>query len=325
MSDYVTELRRTSSRRRRASSIAAAPAARRARCTRGRGRRRRWPARWRSRPRWSPWCVTLTTLAPPPQPADAKVVATVRLGGQPRDAVLAGGRCGSPTTRAAWCRLDPAARRVRARIRVGGTPVSVAADGDRVLGGEHRRRPGVDALAPVPARRPRAGSVLDARRRSTATATAIAAGAGGLWLSRALATAATRAHRPGHPPAHRADPGRPTSWPGRDGAVGVDATSRTPCPRSTRRRPRRQPRARVSPTDGRAERAHAAPRRRRRLGGGQSDGLLYRVEGGRVVRRVEVGRPRASSSASAPRSGSARPSARRHATSSCASIPTTAR
>ena len=71
--------------------------------------------------------VTLTTLAPPPKPADAKVVATVRLGGQPRDAVLAGGSLWIADFEGRVLRLDPATRRVRARIGVGGSPRSIAA------------------------------------------------------------------------------------------------------------------------------------------------------------------------------------------------------
>ena len=91
MSDYVSELRRD-------LVEAAERQARRGRA--GRASRALHPRAW------SPTAlagagavaaaivavvVTLTTLAPPPKPSDAKIVATVQLGGQPRDAVLAGG------------------------------------------------------------------------------------------------------------------------------------------------------------------------------------------------------------------------------------------
>ena len=72
--------------------------------------------------------VTLAALAPPPRPSDAKVVATVRLAGQPRDAVLAGGSLWIADFEGRVLRLDPATR-VRTRIPVGGTPVTIAAGG----------------------------------------------------------------------------------------------------------------------------------------------------------------------------------------------------
>ena len=183
MSDYVTELRRTSSRRRNAQARrgragrAPRPLHPRAWSPTGAGRRA-----WRSPRCSSPSCVTLTTLAPPPKPSDAKIVATVQLGGQPRDAVLAGGSLWIADYEGRVVQLDPATRRVRARIPVGGTPVSVTADRRRGLGDEHRRARSAIALAPVPSSTPAAGSVLDARGGRRLSADAIAAGAGGLWL-----------------------------------------------------------------------------------------------------------------------------------------------
>lgn len=129
MSDYVSELRR--------DLVEAAERQQH----RGRAGRVARPLRPRA---WSPTVlagaaavavalvavlVTLTTLAPPPKPSDAKVVATVRLGGQPRDAVLAGGSLWIADFEGRVLRLDPATRRVRAPIRVGGTPVTIAAGG----------------------------------------------------------------------------------------------------------------------------------------------------------------------------------------------------
>ena len=89
--------------------------------------------------------VTLTTLAPPPKPSNAKIVATVHLGGQPGDAVLAGGSLWIADYEGRVLRLDAATRRVRARIPVGGTPVTIAAGGAVVWvmsvdAGRHRAR-----------------------------------------------------------------------------------------------------------------------------------------------------------------------------------------
>jgi DNA-binding beta-propeller fold protein YncE len=122
--------------------------------------------------------VTLSTLAPPPKPSDAKIVATIHLGGQPRDAVFAGGSLWIADHEGRVVQLDPATRRVRARIPVGGTPVSVTAAGGAVWvlstdddsAGSHLYK--FDA---------RSGERLD-RVAVGGYGTAIAAGAGGLWL-----------------------------------------------------------------------------------------------------------------------------------------------
>jgi hypothetical protein len=124
--------------------------------------------------------VTLTTLAPPPKPAEAKVVATVRLGGQPQDAVLAGGALWIADFEGRVLRLDPATRRVRARIPVGGTPVTIAAGGAVVW---------VMSVDPGRASRShlikldvRSGRIVD-RVAVNGFGGAMAAGAGGLWLA----------------------------------------------------------------------------------------------------------------------------------------------
>ena len=158
MSDYISELRRDLVEAAERQARAAAPAGRRAHCIRAHGRRRRWPARRRSPRRSSPWSLTLTTLAPPPKPSDAKIVATVQLGGQPRDAVLAGGSLWIADYEGRVVQFDPATRRVRARTAVGGTPVSVAATAAR-SGDEHRRRLG--GARACTSSTPAAGSVLD--------------------------------------------------------------------------------------------------------------------------------------------------------------------
>jgi hypothetical protein len=123
--------------------------------------------------------VTLTTLAPPPKPSDAKIVATVRLGGQPQDAVLAGGSLWIADSEGRVLRLDAATRRVRARIPVGGAPVTIAAGGAVVW---------VMSVDPGSASRShlikldvRSGRIVE-RVAVNGFGGAMAAGPGGLWL-----------------------------------------------------------------------------------------------------------------------------------------------
>jgi hypothetical protein len=123
--------------------------------------------------------VTLTTLAPPPKPADAKVVATVRLGGQPRDAVLAGGSLWIADFEGRVLRLDPATRRVRARIPVGGTPVTIAAGGAVVW--VMSVDPGSGSRSHLIKLDVRSGRIVE-RVAVNGFGGAMAAGAGGLWL-----------------------------------------------------------------------------------------------------------------------------------------------
>lgn len=133
MSDYISELRR---------DLVGAAAREQGRGRAGRVARPLRPRAW-SRPALAgalaiaavlvAVVLTLTRVAPPPQPADPKVIATVRLDGQPRDAVLAGGSLWVADYEGRVLQVDPVRRRVRARIDVGGTPLAVAAEGDRVL------------------------------------------------------------------------------------------------------------------------------------------------------------------------------------------------
>jgi hypothetical protein len=75
--------------------------------------------------------VAVSTLAPPsPHAGRLQIVAQVRLDAQPRDAVLAGGSLWVIDFSGDVIRVDPAGRRVVARIPVGGNPRAIAA-GDR--------------------------------------------------------------------------------------------------------------------------------------------------------------------------------------------------
>ena len=180
MSDYVSELRR--------DLVEAAERQARA----GRAGRAARPLRPRA---WSPPAVagalataalllavvlTLTTLAPPPKPSDAKVVATVRLGGQPYDAVLVAGSLWIADFEGRVSRLDPATRRVRGSVRVGGTPVSVAADGDAVWVMSNGSSPDASRSHLIKLDG-RSGKIL-ARVPVNGYGGRVEAGAGGLWL-----------------------------------------------------------------------------------------------------------------------------------------------
>ena len=178
MSDYISELRRDL-----VDAAAREQAA-------GRAGRVARPLRVRA---WSPTAlagaaavaaaivavvVTLTTLAPPPKPSDAKIVATVHLGGQPRDAVFAGGSVWIADHDGQVVQLDPAKRGVRARVRVGGTPVWVTAANGAVWVMSTNARSTGSHLYKLDAR---SGKLLG-RVAVGASGQAVAAGAGGLWI-----------------------------------------------------------------------------------------------------------------------------------------------
>lgn len=284
MSDYISELRRDL-----VDAAAREQAA-------GRAARVARPLRLRA---WSPTAVagalataalllavvlTLTTLAPPPKPADSKIIATVHLGGQLQDAVLAGGSLWVADFEGRVLRLDPATHRVRARIGVGGTPRSIAAGGGAVWVISNDSETGATSshLVKLDAR---SGRVL-ARVPTKGYGGPLAFGAGGLWLY-------TNEHRGD---VERIDPDslqRTAFFPFETGwglAVAAN-TVWTLKDRSV---------LQIDPATGRVS----------RIGGitsfgdgdgavladrdgawitGPGDGLLSRIEGGRVTRRIAVG------------------------------------
>ena len=235
--------------------------------------------------------VTLTTLAPPPKPSDAKIVATVHLGGQPRDAVLAGGSLWIADFEGRVLRLDPATHRVRARIRVGGTPRSIAAGGGAVwvMSNDDGRGRSSSHLFKLDARsgqgpRARAGQRLrqaDRRRcgRSLAvygrrTAATSSASTRDSYQRTAFIPSDTGTLGPGRERARRC---------GRAGraacsrSIAVSGASSTACDGITSLGSRTEHACRCSPT------ATASGST------GRPDGWLCRVEGGRVTRRIAVG------------------------------------
>jgi hypothetical protein len=285
MSDYISELRRDL-----VDAAAREQAA-------GRAGRVARPLRVRA---WSPTAlagaaavaaaivavvVTLTTLAPPPKPSDAKIVATVHLGGQPNGAVLAGGSLWITDFEGRVLRLDPATHRVRARIGVSGTPRSITAGGGAVWVISNDKETGATSshLVKLDAR---SGRVL-ARVPSKAYGGSLAFGAGGLWLD-------TNEHRGD---VERIDPEsfqRTAFFPFETGK-GLAAAANTVWTLRTRSV------LQIDPVTGRV----------RRIGGitslgsdgdgavladrdgawvtGSTDGWLWRIEGGRVTRRIAVG------------------------------------
>jgi streptogramin lyase len=124
--------------------------------------------------------LTLSAVAPPPKPSSAKVVATIRVGGQPRDAALAAGSLWIADFEGRVVRLDPATRRVRARINVGGTAEAVAGGGDVVwvLSNDDANGGSRSHLTKLDARN---GRVL-ARVPVNGSGGLVEVGAGGLWL-----------------------------------------------------------------------------------------------------------------------------------------------
>jgi hypothetical protein len=289
MSDYVSELRR--------DLVEAAER----QAQRGRAGRVSRPLHPRA---WSPTAlagaaavaaaivavvVTLTTLAPPPQPSDAKIVATVHLGGQPRDAVLAGGSLWIVEFEGHVVRLDPATHRIRSRIAVGGTPVSVTAAGGAVWvisvdnnhdGGDRSHLYELDA---------RTGRILD-RVAVNGWAGAIAAGTGGLWLVPSIHSGNVEridldSHRRTALAANMSTQDLAVSgqsvWTRReDSILEIDATSGRVVNRV---------RGISSIANATSSARTLVPDRDGAWVAGGSDGLLLRVEGGRVVRRIAVG------------------------------------
>jgi hypothetical protein len=122
--------------------------------------------------------VTASTLSPAPDVRPA-ISATVRIGGQPQDAVLAGGSLWVTDFGGRVLRVDPADGRVIARIAVDGNPRAIAAG----AGGVWVASPGLAAKAESVLSRidPDSGRVVQ-RVRVGGYADTVAVGAGGVWI-----------------------------------------------------------------------------------------------------------------------------------------------
>ena len=126
--------------------------------------------------------VTLVEVAPTRPAVAPHVVATVRFGGQPADAVMAGGYLWVTDFERRLVQIDPRSARVVRRLALGGTDsASVAAGAGRVWVAVPGRGPGdgslrLGALDPVTAR-------IAWQAPQPGYGAALAVGAGGLWVS----------------------------------------------------------------------------------------------------------------------------------------------
>ena len=292
MSDYVSGLRQ---------DLVEAAARQQAA---GRGARAARPLRPRA---WSPVVVLgaaaalaaalvlvvgLRAVTPPRPPEALKVVGGFHIEAQPSDAVAAGGYVIVGDDGGRLLQIDP---RTEEQHQI--TPQRRRAGGARRgrrhrVGRDRAHRPRLARARPCcnSTRRAAGGSPPS---RCAGEGRSLAIGAGGLWVQTARTTLPT------HPDSlERVDPRthRRTASstadrigePRRVARFGLDAQRRDSDP-ARRPRPHRQPRA-----------AHLA---RDRLRGqrsivadadgawvvGQSDGLLYRIENGHVVKRIRVG------------------------------------
>ena len=123
--------------------------------------------------------IAVSTLAPPqPHPGRLQIVAELRLPGQPMDAVLAGGSLWVADFSGDVIRVDPAGRRVVARIPVGGNPRAVTAGEGGVWVISTNDDIDGSLLIRID---PRTAEVVE-RIPVDGYVTTIADGAGGVWL-----------------------------------------------------------------------------------------------------------------------------------------------
>jgi hypothetical protein len=230
--------------------------------------------------------VALSTLGPPPpQAARLRIVAQVRVGGQPQDAVLAAGSLWVADFSGEVVRLDPASGRVVARIAVDGNPRSIGAGESGVW---------LMSAAPVGHRShlsridPRTGRIAG-RIALASYGGGIAVGAGGVWLVPSLdsggieridpASGAVTARIPFERSEALAVAGN-TVWAlGNSTLVVVDGATGRAVQRVEDRA-----------LDPKPENALAADANGAWVASRTGEALL-RIEAGRVVRRIALGAP----------------------------------
>lgn len=239
--------------------------------------------------------VTLRAVNPPRLPSAPKIVGTVHLGGQPRDAVAVGGSVVVADYAGDLTQIDARDPDVRTLLRtkgapanlVEGTPVSLAAEGKSlwVLGANtkagHDPRYRIDKIDIAN------GGYKRVRRRLDHLADAVATGATGLWL----------------PPTvlHRGDLTNRGSAPVMNPTVGLSVQGlvvgeRTVWERRGEAVLELDGRGRVvnrvdgiSPVLEHETRHSLLPDADGAWVAGQDGGLLYRIEDGRMAQRVKVG------------------------------------
>ena len=120
--------------------------------------------------------VVASALSPSRPAARPEIAAVVQIGGQPQDAVVAGGSLWVSDYSGHVIRVDPASRRVTARIDVDGNPEGIAAGAGAVwvAGAEFNEDSQLSRIDP------RTGGVERIRVRGYVMGLAV--GAGGVWL-----------------------------------------------------------------------------------------------------------------------------------------------
>jgi len=228
----------------------------------------------------------IRAILPAPQPADPKILATFHIGAQPRDAVAVGGALLVADYGGNIVRIDTPDGNARWQLRVGGTPVSIEADGNAVwvMTIDAAARPARSNLLKLDSRSGRELARIPVRGYGDAIAT----GAGGLWVNADL-------HTGGIARIDLRSFERTAFIPGAETA-GLAATERTLWTRHLDSVFERDERGRVinrvdgiSPTLGFTSQRTLLADADGAWVVGQSDGQLYRIEHGRVVQRLAVG------------------------------------
>ena len=221
-------------------------------------------------------------IAPPRQPEAPKVVGTYQLGGQPRDAVAAGGALMIADLSGRVVRVSPGNPSERQSFAVGAAPQSIAADGDAVWVVGSQVSPDRSLLVQHDARTGRrlARISLDGYRSF------VGVGAGGVWVADLHPGGITRINpRTGKDTAFIRTEVRGLAVT--DRSVWVHAGDTVTQWDANGLLVNRV--GGISPSLGDESQRTLLPDANGAWVVGQSDGLLYRIEGGRVVRRIAVG------------------------------------
>ena len=230
--------------------------------------------------------ITLRAVSPPRVPEAPKVVATVQLGGQPRDAAAAGGTLVIADLDGRIVRLSPADPDARRELAVGGSPTSIAAAGGTVW---------VTSVASLKDLHQSYLVHLDtasgrrlARVPLDGYASHVAVGAGGVWLSADLHSGGLA----------RFDPrsGERTALIPSAVVEGLAVSDRAVWTRSGNAVTQYDTAGRVvhrvegvPPTLGDESQRTMVADAHGAWVVGQGDGRVYRIEDGRVVKRAAVG------------------------------------
>jgi hypothetical protein len=231
--------------------------------------------------------VTLRAVSPPAPPAMPKLLRTYQLGGDPRDATAAGGALAIADFGGSVIEVSPSDPSDRRELDAGGSPISLAVDGTSVwvTSGASLKDLNRSYLVQLDAR---TGRRLARVPLSDRYASHVAVGAGGVWMAADL-------HAGG---LARFDPRthRQTAYVPRVVVDGLAATDRTVWTRSGETVTEWDATGRIIHRVGGVSPSLGDESQRTILADatgawvvGQVDGRLYRVEGGHLVQRVEIG------------------------------------